>query len=117
MARLSKWSIFLRAFLVVFLSGATSSSVNADEGERQAWDEAQRQCSADAFFTYLSRYPTGEHVDQALTALSDLGALKVAESELLSSFCRSPVRELPAIPKPIPVQAVPDSSGGSDDPY
>jgi hypothetical protein len=116
-AKLSKWAIFLRAFLVVFLSGTASRSVTADEGERQAWAEAQRLCDPDAFFSYLSRYPSGEHVDQALIALSELGALQVAEGELFSSFCQNPVRQLPVIPAPVPVQAQSGPSGGSDDPY
>lgn len=107
MAKLSKWAIFLRAFLVVFLSGAATRSGTADEGEQAAWAEAQRHCDTDAYFTYLSRYPSGEYVHQALIALSELGALQVAEQDALSSFCRSPVRELPAIPVPIPVQANP----------
>jgi hypothetical protein len=116
-AKLSKWTIFLRAFLVVFLSGASARVVTADEGERSAWAEAQRTCSADAFFTYLSRYPSGEHVEQALSALSELGALQVAEGEAFSNFCLNRVRELPAIPAPIPAQARPSASDGSDDPY
>jgi len=116
-AKLSKWAIFLRAFLVVFLSGAVSRPVVADEAERQAWDEARRLCHPDAFFSYLSRYPSGEHVDQALVALSELGALQVAEGELFSSYCRSQTRELPVIP--VPVKAKPSAPiGGSDvDPY
>jgi hypothetical protein len=116
-AKLSKWTIFLRAFLVVFLSGASARVVTADAGERAAWAEAQRSCSVDAFFTYLSRYPSGEHVEQALTALSDLGALQVAEGEAFSNFCLNPVRKLPVIPAPIPVQARPSAPEGSDDPY
>ncbi len=89
--------------------------VQADEGEREAWAEAQRVCDPDGFFTYLSRYPTGEHVPEALAALSELGALQVAQGELSSSFCFSKVRELP--PVVVPTQARPDPSESSDDPY
>jgi hypothetical protein len=120
-AKLSKWTIFLRAFLVVFLSASSARVVAADEGERAAWAEAQRLCSADAFFTYLSRYPSGEHVGQALSALSELGGLQVLEGEAFSNFCLNPVRKLTVVPAPILVQA-PPSSGEStselpNDPY
>lgn len=97
-AKLSKWAIFFRAFLVVFLSGTATRVVVADEGEQAAWADARRQCTADALFGYLSRYPSGEHVEQALSALSELGAVQVVEGEAFSSFCLNPVRELPRIP-------------------
>lgn len=117
MAQLSKWAIFLRAFLVVFLSGAGSHSATADQSEREAWDEARRLCSADGFFTYLSRYPAGAYVEEALTALSELGALQVAEGEDFSNFCLNPVRELPVVPQPAQAPVVPRPSGGDNDPY
>lgn len=117
MAKLSKWTIFLRAFLVVFLSASSARVVSADEAERAAWAEAQRLCNVDAFFTYLSRYPAGEHVGQALSALSELGALQVTEGKAFSNFCLNPVRKLPVIPAPIRVQAPPSTSEPSNDPY
>jgi len=116
-AKLSKWTIFLRAFLVVFLSASSARVINADEGERAAWAEAQRLCSADAFFTYLSRYPSGEHVEQALSALSELGGLQVLEGEAFSNFCLNPVRKLTVIPDPVLVQAPSRTSDPLNDPY
>lgn len=117
MAQLSKWTIFLRAFLVVFLSASSARVVTADDGESAAWAEAQRLCNADAFFTYLSRYPAGEHVGQALSALSELGGLQVLEGEAFSNFCLNPVRKLTVIPAPILVQGPPKTSEPTNDPY
>lgn len=102
---------------MVFLSASSARVVTADEGERAAWADAQRQCSLDAFFTYLSRYPSGAHVEQALIALSDLGGLQVLEGEAFSKLCQNTARKIPVSPAPIPVQAPASTSEPINEPY
>jgi hypothetical protein len=115
LAKLSKWAIFFRAFLVVFLSGNVARSVTTGEGEPEAWAEALRACDPDAFFTYLSRFPAGPHVEQALMALSELGALQVTEELRYNNICLDPIRLDPTVP--IPAQAKVDPPEPLDDLY
>lgn len=72
MAKLTRWAIFWRAFLLTFVTG---SAVNADEIERAAWQKVLGDNTAASYYRYLSEYPAGEFVDQAISALSGLGAI------------------------------------------
>ncbi|HLQ19438.1 MAG TPA: hypothetical protein VK146_10705 [Tabrizicola sp.] len=52
-----------------------SFATAASRGEIQAWEAAVAQNTADAYYLYLSLYPAGDYVDEAVTALARLGAI------------------------------------------
>lgn len=72
MAKINRLALFWRAF---FLSLFFGSAVSADEAENRAWQSAVSQNTPNAYFNYLSRYPAGTYVDQAVNALVQLGAV------------------------------------------
>lgn len=92
MAQLSRWAIFVRAFLIALLAGAPARVASATSDEVAAWSSATQTDSIDGYFSYLSRYPTGEYVDRAIEALIRLGAISQAPQ----------VRQLPPTPTPAP---------------
>ncbi|TCO72042.1 hypothetical protein [Rhodovulum euryhalinum] len=76
MARLSRWAIFMRAFLMAFIAVQPSRAGGASPGEDQAWRQAQSQNTAQAYYEYLSRYPAGSYVQEAIDSLERMGALR-----------------------------------------
>lgn len=90
-AQLSRWAIFVRAFLIALLAGAPARVASATSDEVAAWSAATQSDTIDAYFSYLSRYPTGEYVESAIQALTRLGAISGAPQ----------VRELPRTPTPV----------------
>ena len=74
MAKLSKWAIFMRAFIVALIASQPGRVDAQSRAEQSAWDQAQQQNTAQAYFRYLSLYPGGEFVSDALSALDRLGA-------------------------------------------
>lgn len=75
MAQISKLAIFMRAFLMVFLAGTPMRGGAEDSGESAIWMGAVQEDTAEAYYTYLSRYPSGVYVEEAIAALIRLGAL------------------------------------------
>jgi len=72
MATVSRLATFWKAFFLVLLGGTLASAANS--GEIEAWEAARAQNSADAYYLYLSLFPAGEYVDEAIAALAKLGA-------------------------------------------
>ena len=73
MAKLTKWALFWRAFFLTAVFGGSASAQNSDESE--VWEQAVAAGSADGYYFYLSLYPAGAFVDDAVRALIDIGAL------------------------------------------
>jgi hypothetical protein len=74
MAKLTRLALFWRAFFLSMIFG--SSSVSADPEDDAAWAAARATNTPEAFYLYLSRFPAGAYVDEAVGALSALGALR-----------------------------------------
>lgn len=73
MAAVSRLALFWKAFFAVLLSG--SSATAATRNEVEAWQAALSANSVDAYYQYLSLFPAGDYVDEAVAALSRLGAI------------------------------------------
>jgi hypothetical protein len=80
-AKVSKWGIFLRVFIVTLLSGSPGRSLAADDAEIAVWQRAVQQDSIASFYRYISLYPSGDYINEAVEALIRLGALKTPFSE------------------------------------
>lgn len=72
MANLTRFTLFWRAFFVTLLFGGLPAA--ADPEEDAAWAEARAAGTVEALYLYLGRYPAGTYVEEALRALSELGA-------------------------------------------
>ncbi|MDZ4087805.1 MAG: hypothetical protein U1E69_13510 [Tabrizicola sp.] len=73
MARVSRLASFWKAFFMALMGGTFASA--ATRGEVEAWEAALKQNTPDAFYLYLSLYPAGDYVDEAVAALGKLGAI------------------------------------------
>ena len=80
MARLTKWAIFMRAFMSALLAGSVTTGASAQTNEEADWSLVQRTGTPEAYFLYLRRYPRGGYVTQAMDALSDMGLLEASAS-------------------------------------
>ncbi len=105
MATVSRWAIFVRAFLITLLAGTPARVGSATPDETVAWSTAAQSDSVEAYYDYLSRYPAGTYVDRAIAALIRLGAIAPAVPQ---------ARTLPrqAAPSPTPVPAAPAPAPG-----
>lgn len=93
MAKLSRWAIFLRAFLITLVVGQTGRVDAQGAGEADAWQVASSLDSAAAYYRYLSQYPTGAYVEQAIAALTRLGAMNRAGQGRQIPSLRSPSQD------------------------
>jgi hypothetical protein len=75
-AKLSRWAVFLRVFLVTLVAGQAGRSGAAEPPEIRAWEVATTEGTAAAYYGYLAQYPAGEYVDQAIRALIAIGAIQ-----------------------------------------
>lgn len=75
MAKLTEWSIFVRAFIISLLATAPTRVGGASDEEEQAWRLAMEANTARAYHSYLSRYPSGDYVRDAIGRLGRLGAI------------------------------------------
>ena len=75
MAQLSKWTIFLRAFIVALIATQPTRVGGQTSAEDQAWRYALQTNTAQAYHGYLSQYPAGKYVREAIGAIQRLGAL------------------------------------------
>ncbi|MGL4237204.1 hypothetical protein [Tabrizicola sp.] len=73
MATISKLALFWRAFFAVLLGGSMVAA--ASRSEVEAWQSAVSSNTADGYYQYLSLFPAGDYVDEAIAALARLGAL------------------------------------------
>jgi hypothetical protein len=94
MARVGKLKSFMKAFFAVLLGGTIASA--ATQREVEAWEFARSQNTPEAYYLYLSLFPAGEYVDEALAILAGLGTF-------------APVRGLVPV---VPVQGQPGQQGG-----
>lgn len=75
-AKLSRWTIFLRAFFVTLIVGQPGRVGSADQAEINDWQSASSAGTISAYYDYLRKYPAGEYVERALSELIRLGALE-----------------------------------------
>jgi hypothetical protein len=94
MSKAGKLKSFMKAFFAVLLGGTIASA--ATQREVEAWELATSQNTPEAYYLYLSLFPAGEYVDEALAILDRLGAF-------------GPVRGLVPV---VPVQVQPGRQGG-----
>lgn len=73
---ISKWAIFLRAFLISLIAAQPAKMGNAQSGEEQAWRSAVQANTEQSYHDYLARYPAGSYVRDAIVALQRLGAIR-----------------------------------------
>lgn len=71
--------MFWRAFLLTAVFGSSVSG--QDSNETEVWEQAVAAGSADGYYFYLSLYPAGAFVDEAVRALVDIGALDSSGAE------------------------------------
>ncbi len=76
MAKLSKWAVFWRAFLLTLVLGSSGRAQTVDPQDLVEWQRAEETGTPDAYIGYLRMFPTGAFIEQAVTALLDLGVLE-----------------------------------------
>lgn len=74
--KLSAWAIFTRAFLLSLFAAQPAKMGIAQSGEDALWRSAVAANTAQAYHDYLSQYPAGQHVGDAIVALQGLGAIQ-----------------------------------------
>ena len=79
MSDISKWARFVRTFISVLIAG-TIAPRDASANEEAEWTQARQLSTSEAYFRYLRRNPEGAHIEDAVRALKDLGALGSAGS-------------------------------------
>lgn len=73
MATISRLAVFWKVFFAVLLGGSAASA--ASQAETSAWNAAVSANTPEAYYFYLSLYPAGGYVDDAIAALGRLGAV------------------------------------------
>jgi hydroxymethylpyrimidine/phosphomethylpyrimidine kinase len=73
MARISRLTVFWKAFFATLLSGTLATA--STRGDTEAWTAAMTTNTADGYYLYLSLFPAGDYVQEALAALARLGAI------------------------------------------
>lgn len=76
MAQLTRWALFVRAFLVTLLVGMPATRGGAQPTDDADWSATRSIGTADAYFWYLRRNPAGQHVPDAIAALEKLGVIR-----------------------------------------
>jgi hypothetical protein len=80
MARISRWVVFWRAFVVTLVMGVPTTPGRAQVTDSADWARATQEGTAEAYYSYLRRNPTGQHIRDAIEALRGIGALGAARS-------------------------------------
>lgn len=75
MAKLTRLSLFVKVFLVALIASNPSRSVGQSASEEAEWQRALEANTAQAYHRYLSLFPAGEFVTDAIDALDRLGAI------------------------------------------
>ena len=74
MAKLSKWVVFTRAFLMALVAAGPSQVTGQSRSEEAIWAEAVQADNIQGYHIYLSLHPDGLYVLEAVAALPRLGA-------------------------------------------
>ncbi len=72
----SKWVVFLRAFLISLIAAQPAKIGHAQSSEFRAWRFAVEQNREQAYHDYLSSFPAGTYVRDAIVALQRFGGIK-----------------------------------------
>lgn len=72
MATVYRLAVFWKAFFAVLIGGTAASAAGPEE--TGAWNAAVAANTTEGYYLYLSLYPAGDHVDEAIAALSVLGS-------------------------------------------
>ena len=76
MARLTTWTIFVRAFILSLVAATPTRVGGQSDSEREAWNEANTLGTVSAYYGFLAKYPTSTFADEAIDRLVKLGAVK-----------------------------------------
>ena len=76
MAKLTTWSIFVRAFLLSLLAATPTRVGGQSDSERAAGRDAQQSGTVAAYYGFLAKYPTSTFADEAVDQLVKMGAIK-----------------------------------------
>jgi hypothetical protein len=74
-ATVSRYVVFMRAFLLTLILGVPGGQVRGQGTDSADWERSSQSGTAEAYFWYLRRNPAGAHVGEAVTALRSLGAI------------------------------------------
>ncbi|MEM9755979.1 MAG: hypothetical protein AAF914_08300 [Pseudomonadota bacterium] len=102
MAKLTKWAVFMRAFLLSLIALQPGRIAAQSSAEVAAWAEAVSANTIDSFHRYLSEYPAGEFVGEAVTALRQLGAFGTAPTRQVQLPAAPAAPAAPAEPAGVP---------------
>lgn len=72
MATVSRLAVFWRVFFAALIGGTAAGAAGPEE--TNAWNAAVAANTPEGYYLYLSLYPAGEYVDQAIDALGLLGS-------------------------------------------
>ena len=75
MATVSRLAVFWKAFFAVLIGGTAASAAGPEE--TSAWNAAVAANTTEGYYLYLSLYPAGDYVDEAIAALAGLGSAGV----------------------------------------
>jgi hypothetical protein len=75
MAQVSRWIVFFRAFMVTLILGVPTTGARAQATDGEDWAGSVQEGTAEGYYRYLRRNPTGQHIQEAISALRRLGAL------------------------------------------
>ncbi len=106
MAAISRFALFWKMFFVALISGSAATA--ASQEEVAAWNAAVSANTSDAYYLYLSLYPAGDYVDEALAALGTIGTTGAPRQVEVPSQ--------PTRPKP-PATAKPGTGNGTGGMY
>ncbi len=74
MAKLTKFAIFTRAFLLALLAASPARVGGQSSDEEALWQRALEANNVEGYHAYLSIHPDGAYVLEAVDALRRLGA-------------------------------------------
>jgi hypothetical protein len=100
MATVSRFASFWKAFFAVLMGGSFATAATRTDSE--AWQSAVSANTADGYYQYLSLFPAGDYVDEAVAALARIGAIGIPRSVGPTAPVPSSPR-VPSVRKPVGV--------------